>query len=133
MGKLDRYYAGIRFKSRIIQDDINDICLELNDININTIIKQNRYGYTLEIQHKLQKLMKYSDVNPVVQRLSFYLTKHNYKVSYKYTYEYPGDRSKFFSNILNKLRGRIYFITIKFDECMPPEISKFMDEIIKHK
>ena len=130
MGKLDRYYAGIRFKSRIIQDDINDICLELNDININTIIKQNRYGYTLEIQHKLQKIMKYSDVNPVVQRLSFYLTKHNYTVSYKYTYS---DSPKFFSNILNKLRGKIYFITIKFDECMPPEISKFMDGIIKNK
>lgn len=114
MGKLNKYYG----KLLAIDNEIKDICLELNDIGINTWVT----SYKVEIQHSqdssfnIAKLMNYNDVHTVVERIVYYLQYNNYNVTYKYSWTYPSDKLAFFNNIINKLKGKVYYVSIHFDK-----------------
>ena len=116
MGDLNRYYGKLREQAKMIDNDLKDICLDLNDININTWI----LPYKVEIQHSqesgwnIPKLMNGTDVYPVVERIVDYLKGYNYNVKYRYEYTHPSDKWRFFNKIRNRLRGKVYYTTIVF-------------------
>ncbi len=117
-----------------IRDNLNDICLELTDQNINALIKYTAHGsikifnrpdYYLEY-----KSMRYKDVEDVLDRLKLYMDDNGYSTKIELTYDYPNLRYAYIKRIVNRYKGIVYSINVKF---LNREIDKYLDEIINLK
>lgn len=115
-----------------IRDNLDDICLELTDQNINALIKYTGHGgiKIFKPDNYQYKPMCYKDVEDVLYRLKLYMDDNGYSTEIELTYEYPKSRFSYIKRIVNRYKGIVYSINVKF---LNREIDKYLDEIINLK